>query len=92
MLVTDGVANVGVKEKKRFLTLLDKHDVRLFSFVMGNSANRPLLEGMTARSHGFYASISNSDDIMGQIQLATDKLGYQSLRDIDIDISGVKVI
>ncbi|MGB0898656.1 MAG: VIT and vWA domain-containing protein [Psychrobium sp.] len=91
MLVTDGVANVGVKEKKRFLTLLDKHDVRLFSFVMGNSANRPLLEGMTARSHGFYASISNSDDIMGQIQLATDKLGYQSLRDIDIDISGVKV-
>ena len=91
MLVTDGVANVGVKEKKRFLALLDKHDVRLFSFVMGNSANRPLLEGMTTRSHGFYASISNSDDIMGKIQLATDKLGYQSLRDIDIDISGVKV-
>ncbi len=91
MLVTDGVANVGVKEKKRFLTLLDKYDVRLFSFVMGNSANRPLLEGMTARSRGFYASISNSDDIMGQIQLATDKLAYQSMRDIEIDISGVKV-
>jgi len=91
MLVTDGVANVGVTEKKRFLSLLKKHDIRLFSFVMGNSANRPLLEGMSNVSHGFYTSISNSDDILGQIQLAASKLTHQSLRDINIDVSGIDV-
>jgi len=91
MLVTDGVANVGVTEKKRFLSLLKKYDVRLFSFVMGNSANRPLLEGMSKVSHGFYASISNSDDMLGQIQLAASKLTHQSLRDVNIDITGISI-
>jgi Ca-activated chloride channel family protein len=91
ILVTDGVANVGITEKKRFLSLLDEHDVRLFSFVMGNSANRTLLEGMSKVSHGFYTSISNSDDIFGQIQLAASKLTHQSIRDVSIDIEGIRV-
>ncbi len=91
ILVTDGVANVGITEKKHFLKLLEKHDVRLFTFVMGNSANRPLLDGMTKISNGFAMSISNSDDIVGNMLLATNKLSHQALRDIDLKISGVKV-
>lgn len=91
LLVTDGVANVGVTEKKKFLNLLEKYDVRLFSFVMGNSANRPLLEGMTKISNGFSMNISNSDDIVGQLVLAADKLNHEAYRDIDIEIDGVKV-
>ncbi len=88
LLVTDGVANVGVTEKKQFLKLLEKADVRLFSFVMGNSANKPLLEGMTKVSNGFAMNISNSDDIVGRIIQTTDKLTHEAYRDIDIDISG----
>ena len=91
LLVTDGVANIGVTEKKQFLTLLERYDVRLFSFVMGNSANRPLLEGMTKVSNGFAMNISNSDDIVGQLVLAADKLNHEAYRDIKIDIDGVKV-
>jgi len=91
ILVTDGVANVGVTEKKSFLKLVEKHDVRLFTFVMGNSANRPLLEGMTKLSHGFAMNISNSDDIVGKILLTQSKLNHEALRDINIKIKGVKV-
>lgn len=91
ILVTDGVANVGVTEKKRFLKLLEQHDVRLFTFVMGNSANRPLLDGMTKISNGFAMSVSNSDDIVGNILLATNKLSHQALRDVELKIDGVKV-
>jgi Ca-activated chloride channel family protein len=91
ILVTDGVANVGVTQKKDFLSLLEKHDVRLFTFVMGNSANRPLLEGMTKVSNGFAMNISNSDDIVGRLVQTADKLSHEAYRDIDIDISGVKV-
>jgi Ca-activated chloride channel family protein len=91
ILVTDGVANVGVTQKKDFLKLLEKHDVRLFSFVMGNSANRPLLEGMTKASNGFAMNISNSDDIVGRLVQTADKLSHEAYRDIDIDIKGVKV-
>lgn len=91
ILVTDGVANVGVTEKKSFLKLLEKHDVRLFTFIMGNSANRPLLDGMTKISNGFAMSISNSDDIVGKLMLVTGKLTHQAFHDIDVKISGVKV-
>ncbi|MEJ2405130.1 MAG: VIT and VWA domain-containing protein [Candidatus Thiodiazotropha sp.] len=91
VLVTDGVANVGHTEKRQFLTLLERYDVRLFTFVMGNSANRPLLEGMVKVSNGFAINVSNSDDIVGQLMLATSKLTHEALHDIDVKISGVKV-
>ncbi|TGD73498.1 VWA domain-containing protein [Mangrovimicrobium sediminis] len=91
ILVTDGVANVGTTEKKAFLELLQKHDVRLFSFVMGNSANRPLLEGMAEVSHGFAMNISNADDIAGRLLQTAEKLTHEAYRDISIDIDGVKV-
>ncbi len=91
ILVTDGVANVGITEKKEFIKLLDKKDVRLFTFVMGNSANRPLLEGMAKVSNGFAMSVSNSDDILGRLMEATSKLTHQAFHDVDVSFSGVKV-
>lgn len=91
VLVTDGVANVGNTEKKMFLQLLQQHDARLFTFIMGNSANRPLLKEMTAVSNGFAMSVSNSDDIVGHMLLATSKLTHQAMRDVALSIDGVNV-
>ncbi|GGK67536.1 VIT and vWA domain-containing protein [Amphritea balenae] len=91
ILVTDGVANVGVTEKKRFLKLMDKADIRLFTFVMGNSANRPLLDGMANISNGFAISVSNADDIVGQLMLATSKMTHQALRDIKLEFDGSRI-
>ncbi len=91
ILVTDGVANVGNTGKKAFLKLLKNNDVRLFTFIMGNSANRPLLNEMTEVSQGFAISVSNADDIVGQILLASSKLTHQAFRDVELQINGVKV-
>ena len=90
-LVTDGVANVGVTEKKEFLKMMSRHDVRLFTFIMGNSANRPLLEAMTEISNGFAMETSNSDDIAGQLLQATAKIHHAALHDISLEISGLKI-
>jgi len=90
-LVTDGVANVGVTQKKEFLSMMEKHDVRLFTFIMGNSANRPLLEAMTEVSNGFAMETSNSDDISGQLTQATAKIRHAALHDINLRIDGLKV-
>lgn len=90
LLVTDGVANVGETRKKSFLKLVRKADVRLFTFVMGNSANRPLLTGMTRASGGTSISISNSDDIVGAVMSATSKVTHEALHKVGIKISGVR--
>jgi len=91
VLVTDGEANVGVTEKKKFLKLMEGHDVRLFTAVMGNGANRPLLNAMTKISNGFAVSVSNSDDISGKIMEFTSKVSHQALHDLELKISGIKV-
>ena len=90
VLVTDGVANVGRVERRDFLDLLEDHDVRLFTFIMGNSANRPLLEGMARVSNGFAMNISNGDDIAGKIMEAAGKVSHQAFHDVDVRVLGVK--
>ena len=91
ILVTDGVANVGTTQKEEFIKLMKQNDVRLFTFIMGNSANRPLLESMAMVSNGFAQSVSNSDDIIGHLKNATSKINHQAYRNITIDIDGTKV-
>lgn len=90
VLVTDGVANVGEVRHKRFVELIRRKDVRLFTLVMGNSANRPLLDAMTRASGGFAISVSNSDDIVGQLLTATGKLTHEALHGVQLEIDGIK--
>ncbi len=91
ILVTDGVANVGETDQRKFIELLKKKDIRLFTFIMGNSANRPLLNSLTDVSNGFAVNVSNSDEIVGQILLAQSKVNHEALHGVKLDISGVKV-
>lgn len=90
VLVTDGVANIGPTGHDEFLKLVDKKDIRLFTFVIGNSSNRPLLEDLAKASNGFAMDISTSDDIYGKILQAKNKVIYQALHNVNITIDGGK--
>ncbi len=90
VLVTDGVANVGETAQHKFIDLIKQKDIRLFTFMMGNSANKPLLDGLTQASGGFGASISNSDDIAGQILSAVSKVSHEAMHGVQLDIAGIK--
>ena len=60
ILVTDGVCNVGPTQHKAFLRLVRKYDLRLFTFVIGNSANQPLMERLAEDTNGFAMNISHA--------------------------------
>ena len=51
---------------ERIRTFFRNYGVRLFTFVMGNSANEPLLEMLAKDSGGFAMNISSNDDITKQ--------------------------
>lgn len=91
VLVTDGEANLGVTHKKDFLDLIKSRDVRLFTMVMGNSANKPLLKGMANISNGFALTVSNSDDIVGRLMEVTSRLTHEAMHDVTLNFSGVEV-
>jgi Ca-activated chloride channel family protein len=88
ILVTDGVTNTGVIDPAEFEKLLQGTDVRIFGFLLGNSANWPLMQLICDESGGFYAAVSNADDIVGQLLLAKAKITSEALHDLDIKISG----
>jgi Ca-activated chloride channel family protein len=90
VLVTDGVTNRGLVDPVKFHELTKMHDIRIFGFLLGNSANWPLMRTICDGSGGFYAGVSNSDDIMGQILQAKSKILHESLHDAEFKIKGVK--
>ena len=91
ILVTDGVCNVGPRDHKTFLNLLKQYDIRLFTFVMGNSANQPLMDRLAKDSGGFAMNISNSDDIVGRLLQAKIQVLHQCMHDVELKFSGEKV-
>ncbi len=91
ILVTDAVTNQGVLEPARFHALMKKSDVRIFGFLLGNSSNWPLMQVVCEASGGYWTQVSNSDDILGQIILAKEKIGYEALHDVELSVKGVEV-
>lgn len=91
VLVTDGVANVGHTAMNKFLKLMEPVDVRLFTAVMGNSANRPLLESLTKHSEGFAVNVSNDDDMMGLMLQMTSKVTHEALHNVEVSFEGIRV-
>lgn len=91
VLITDGVTNTGTLDPAMFHQLMKQHDVRLFGFLMGNSANWPLMRTICEASDGFYAAVSNADDVVGKILMAKEKIAYEALLDVDVKIKGVRV-
>jgi Ca-activated chloride channel family protein len=91
VLVTDGVTNTGEVDPAAFHKLMKQYDVRVFGFLIGNSANWPLMQIVCEASGGFYAGVSNCDDIVGQILLAKSKVLYECLHDATFAVHGVDV-
>lgn len=90
ILVTDGVCNEGPTRHEDFLKLIKRFDVRLFTIVIGNSANQPLMDRIAKESAGFAMSISEGDDIAGRLIQAKAKVGHQCLHDVKLSFRGEK--
>lgn len=91
ILVTDGVCNVGPTGHDAFLKLLRTYDIRLFTFVIGNSANQPLMDRLAQESGGFAMNISEQDDIYGRLLQAKAKVLNECLHGVRLTFHGEKV-
>lgn len=92
ILVSDGGANIGPTEHRDFRRLLDTTDIRVFTFVMGQGANQPLLTRLAEESGGFSMDVSTGDDLYGRILQAKDKLGREAMHGVAIEVDGVSII
>jgi Ca-activated chloride channel family protein len=91
ILVTDGVCNVGPTQHGDFIRLLRKYDLRLFTFVVGNSANQPLMTRLALESGGFAMNIADADDIIGRLIQAKTRVLHECMHDVEIRFKGENV-
>lgn len=91
ILVTDAETNTGIIEPTAFDSLARKHDVRIFGMLMGNNANWPLMQVIGEASGGFYAQVSNKDDIEGRVQLVFERAKHEALHDVKLEVSGAGI-
>jgi len=89
VLVTDGVANVGRTTHDNFVKLARRQDVRVFPVIMGNSANRRLLQSIADAFNGTSLSVSNADDVVGALAMLSSKVSHQALHGVTLDLRPV---
>jgi Ca-activated chloride channel family protein len=71
--------------------LLRQYDVRLFTFVIGNSANQPLMDRLARDSGGFALNVSDNDDITGRLLQAKAKVLHECLHNVELKFHGENV-
>jgi len=92
ILVSDGVANVGPHHYRELIALAQKHDVRIFTFAVGNSANVRLMADMATMSGGTNASVSARDEIGAHLLLARDRMTHTALHGVEFELAGASVV
>ncbi|TKJ38480.1 trypsin [candidate division TA06 bacterium B3_TA06] len=65
---------------------------RVFSFGVGSSVNRYLLEGMARAGRGYATYCRQDEDPQAAVQLFYDRIAKPFLMDIEIDWGGLEVI
>jgi len=66
-------------------------DARIFSFGVGNSVNRYLLDRMAKLGKGAVAYIGLEDNAADIVDLFYDRISHPALTDIEIDFGGMEV-
>ncbi|MEA3312687.1 MAG: VIT domain-containing protein [candidate division WOR-3 bacterium] len=66
-------------------------DARVFSFGVGSSVNRYLLEGMARAGRGYATYCRQDEDPQAAVQLFYDRIAKPFLMDIEIDWGGLEV-
>ena len=66
-------------------------DARIFSFGVGTSVNRHLLEGMARLGHGAVAYVGLDDSAGEAVDLFYKRISHPAMTDIEIDWGGMQV-
>ncbi len=94
IFVTDGLPTVGVTAVDEILsrtqTLLQDHDVRLFTFGVGHDVNTRLLDRLAERSRGCSEYVAPEEDLEVPVARLFDKVARPALTSPEIEIKGVE--
>ena len=84
VLVSDANPTLETGKITSIANVLDKHDARVFAFGIGNDADQPLMKELSERTHGYFDSARETEDIGLKLKLFFDKVGASDISGFDL--------
>ena len=93
ILISDANPTLETTQTKQIGKIFDARENRnakLFAFALGTDANENLLAELTAKTHGYYDSARETEDIALKLKIFLDKVGAPSIENLKLDSPDAK--
>ncbi len=84
VLISDANPTLETTDVKQIEKVFDGANVRLFAFALGVNADENLLKSLTEKTHGFYDSARETEDIAVKLNLFFDKIGAPEISNLQL--------
>ena len=87
VLISDANPTLETTRTETIEKVFDNQNVRLFAFALGANANTSLLETLTAKTHGYFDSARETEDIALKLKNFFDKVGTSDISSLKLATS-----
>lgn len=90
ILISDANPTLGTVRTKEIGEIFDGQSIKLFAFALGSGANENLLRELSAKTHGYFDSARETEDIALKLKIFFDKVGTPSIENLRLESSDAK--
>lgn len=82
VLISDANPTLETVRTKEIERVFDDRNVKFFAFALGADANVNLLQNLTAKTHGYFDSARETEDIALKLKIFLDKIGATDISNL----------
>lgn len=82
VLISDANPTLETVKTKEIERVFDDRNVKLFAFALGADANENLLQNLTAKTHGYFDSARETEDITLKLKIFLEKIGAPDISNL----------
>ena len=87
ILISDANPTLETTRTKEIAAVLDNSNAKFFAFGLGADANQNLLQELTEKTHGYFESARETEDISLKLKIFLEKIGAASIENLKLGSS-----
>jgi Ca-activated chloride channel family protein len=87
ILISDANPTLETTRTKEISAVLDNSNAKFFAFALGTDANQNLLKELTEKTHGYFESARETEDISLKLKFFLEKIGTLTIENLKLGSS-----